>query len=343
MRAAVITGQGSIDLREVPDPVPRPGGVVVDIAFCGICGTDVHAYAHGGPYPPTLCGHEWSGTVSAVGDGVRSLAEGDRVSVGVTPACGECAECRAGLTDWCTTATMSVANDPAGSPHGGFAARLAVSAARVVPVPAAMSDETAAMIEPATVAYHGVRHAGIAPGDTVVVQGAGPIGAFALQWARVAGAATVLVVEPSATRGALALALGADLVVGPGEEAATAVRDRTGGLGADVVVECAGVPATVQTAVDLVRRGGRVSLIGLSALPATINPGIWLMKEAVVRGSVAYVHADFDHCVAMLAEGRVRSAPVHTSTVDLDGIAAAFDLLAAGDTAQTKILVRPTG
>src|SRR5271165_2737981 len=121
MRAAVITGQGSIELREVPEPVPAPGGVVVDVALCGICGTDVHAYAHGGPYPATLCGHEWSGTVSAVGEGVRTVAEGDRVSVGMLPACGACAECRAGLTDWCWTATMTLTSDPAGSAHGAYA------------------------------------------------------------------------------------------------------------------------------------------------------------------------------------------------------------------------------
>jgi (R,R)-butanediol dehydrogenase/meso-butanediol dehydrogenase/diacetyl reductase len=341
MHAAVITGQGTIELQEVPEPTPRPGGVVVDIAFCGICGTDVHAYAHGGPYPATLCGHEWSGIVSEVAADVRSLSEGERVSVGMIPACGVCAECRAGLTDWCMTATSSLVHDPAGSAHGGYAPRIAVSAARVVPVPPGLSDESAAMIEPATVAFHGVRNAGIRVGDTVVVQGAGPIGAFALQWARVCGAAQVVVVEPSPARAALARDLRADVVVGPGEEAATAVMDRTGGRGADVVVECAGVASAIQSAVDLVRRGGHVSLIGLSDLPATINPGVWLVKEVVVRGSVAYVRAEFDPCIAMLAAGTVRAAPLHTSTVDLDGIAGAFALLAGGSNQETKILVRP--
>jgi len=341
VRAAIITGAGSIEWREVPEPVPAPGGVVVDVAFCGICGTDVHAYLHGGPYPATLCGHEWSGTVSARAADVRSLAEGDRVSVGVLPACGTCAECRAGLSEWCPTATMSVAVDPAGSPHGAYAPRIAVSAARVVPVPAALTDEVAAMIEPATVAYHGIRRSGLRVGDLVVVLGAGPIGAFALQWVRVGGARTVLVVEPSPARAEIARHLGADAVLAPGEEAVQAVMERSGGVGADVVVDCAGVPATVQGAVDLVRRGGWVSLIGLSDVPATITPAVWLMKEAVVRGSIAYVQSDFGACVEMLADGRVRAEPLHTSTVGLDGLIGAFDALAAGASDQTKILVRP--
>ena len=341
VRAAIITGQGTIEWREVPEPVPAPGGVVVDVAFCGICGTDVHAYVHGGPYPPTLCGHEWSGTVSARAPDVRSVAEGDRVSVGILPACGTCAECRAGLSEWCSTATLSVATDPAGSAHGAYAARIAVSAARVVPVPAALSDEVAAMVEPATVAYHGIRRSGLRVGDIAVVLGAGPIGGFALQWARVGGARTVLVVEPSPARAELAQLLGADAVVAPGEEAVQAVMERTGGLGADVVVDCAGVPATVQGAVDLVRRGGRVSLIGLSDVPATITPALWLFKEATVQGSVAYVQSDFAACVAMLADGRVQAEPLHTSTVGFEGLVGAFDVLAGGAPDQTKVLVRP--
>lgn len=341
MRAGVITGRGRLDWREVPEPAAAADGVVVDVAYCGICGTDVHAFAHGGPYPATLCGHEWAGTVSAVGREVRGVREGDRVCVAILPPCGRCAECRAGLTDWCTTALASLTADPAGSPHGAYAPRVAVSAARVVPVPDALADDVAALVEPATVAYHGVRRAGIALGDTVVVQGAGPIGAFALQWARLAGAGRVVVVEPSPERRALAARLGADAVVAPGDEAATLVRDGTDGRGADVVVECAGVPATVQTAIDLARRGGAVMLIGLSDLPATVQPGAWLAKEVTVRASIAYVRTEFAHSIALLADGRVQAAAVHTSTVDLDALPDALARLAAGAPAETKVLVDP--
>lgn len=343
VRAVVITGQGRLDSLDVPDPVPTAGAAVVDVALCGICGTDVHAYAHGGPYPPMLCGHEWTGTISALGPGVTRLSEGDRVSVAIPPACGTCGECRAGLTPWCSTATLSLAADPAGSPHGGYAPRLTASADRLVPVPPGMPDEVAAMIEPATVAFHGVRRSGLRLGDLAVVQGAGPIGAFALQWSRLAGARLVVVVEPNPARAALARDLGADVVTRPGEEASRAVLDLSGGLGADVVVECAGVPSAVQSAVDLTRRGGQVALIGLSDRPATITPTTWLMKEVVVRSFIAYVRSDFEESIPMLADGRVRAAPLHTATVGLDGLETAFATLADGTASRdVKILVRPS-
>lgn len=343
MRAGIITGPSTLDWQEVPDPEPAPGGVVVDVAFCGICGTDVHAWAHGGPYPATLCGHEWTGTVSAAGPGVSAVAEGDRVVVAILPPCGACAECRSGLTDWCMTSLASLTHDPLGSPHGAYAPRIAASAARVVRAHPGLSDEAAALVEPATVAYHGTARAGIRLGDTVVVQGAGPIGAFALQWARVLGAGEVLVVEPGESRRALAASLGADLVVAPGEEADALVRERTDGRGADVVLECAGVPDTIQRAIDLARRGGQVMLIGLSDRPATVIPGLWLMKEVTVRASIAYLRTEFEPCMAMLADGRVRAEPLHTSTVGLDGLVGALDLLAAGAPGETKILVDPRG
>jgi (R,R)-butanediol dehydrogenase / meso-butanediol dehydrogenase / diacetyl reductase len=343
MQVAIVTGQGRLEWREEPEPEPGPASVVVDIRYCGICGTDVHAYKNGGPYPATLCGHEWTGAVSKVGRDVTALAEGDRVVVAMTPACGTCAACRAGQADWCTPMFSSLMADPGGSPHGGYASSIAASADRVMWAHPALSDVEAAMVEPATVAFHGVRRAGIRLGDVVVVQGVGPIGAFALQWARIQGAATVIVVEPNEHRAALAAQLGADVVVTP-DAAADTVAERTGGLGADVVVECAGVPDTVQHAVDRVRRGGQVMLIGLSDLPATIHPGLWLAKEVTVRGSVAYLRPEFEWCMAMMADGRIAAEPLHTSTVGPDGLRGAFDALSSGTGtgASTKILFDPT-
>ncbi|MBY0401852.1 zinc-binding dehydrogenase [Myxococcota bacterium] len=341
MQASLITGQGRVEPREFPDPKLVAGGAIVDVAYCGICGTDVHAFQSGDPYPPGLCGHEWMGRIRDVADDVKILAPGDRVSVGITPPCGECIQCRAGQGAWCYPAMMSLGGgDPRGSAHGAFAPSIAASASRLVRIPDAISDAAAALIEPATVAYHGVRLGRIRLGDFVVVQGAGPIGLLALQWVRHAGAREVVVVEPSPVRAALARSLGATATCTPAE-IAERVQDGTGGLGADAVVECAGRPETIQSAVDLVRRGGAVTLIGLSDKDATIRPGFWLMKEVTVRCSIAYEQRDFAPVVEMLADGRVRAEPLHTRTVGLSQLADAMAELAAGGSRDVKVLVDP--
>ena len=201
MKAGLVTGRERFELVEVPEPRPQPGTAVVAVALCGICGTDVHGFLSDRPYNPAICGHEWVGTVTAVGRDVSGLREGDRVVAGIAPACGSCPECLAGRPDYCVPAFLGmVGRDPLAPPHGGFAPRVAVDARRLVPVHDALSDVQAAMVEPATVALHAVRRTPPRSGETVVVQGCGPIGLFVLQCARADGAEHIVVVEPNAAR-----------------------------------------------------------------------------------------------------------------------------------------------
>ena len=230
MHAALITGKGAVELVEFPDPVPVDEGVVVDIAFCGVCGTDVHAYQSGRPYNPAICGHEWAGTISAVGRDVRSLGEGDRVVVAAAPACGQCTACHAGHAERCQQAFMTLVGRDALAPkHGGFAPQIAVGSNRVVRTNPALTDEQAAQVEPATVAFHAVRGSRLRLGDTAVVQGAGPIGLSTLQFVRAGGAGRIIVIEPNADRRALAAELGAHDTVEPGDEARQLIDERTQG------------------------------------------------------------------------------------------------------------------
>jgi (R,R)-butanediol dehydrogenase/meso-butanediol dehydrogenase/diacetyl reductase len=226
-------------------------------------------------------------------------------------------------------------------PHGGFAPQIAVAAARVVRAHPALTDVQAAQVEPATVAFHAVRASALRLGDVAVVQGAGPIGLSTLQWVRAAGAGRVVVVEPNEGRRALAAALGAHDVVEPGEAATQLVLERTHGLGADVVYECVGRASAIQAAVDLARRGGSMCLIGLADGEASISPAAWLIKEIGVTSSLAYFHEEFEMVMAMIADGRVDLEPLHTGTVDLDGLSAALADLATGRSVQTKVLVDP--
>lgn len=348
MYAALITGKGEVKIDEVPEPVPGKTGVVVDIQLCGICGTDIHAYQSGAPYNPAICGHEWTGTLSAVGDGVPSLAgasselsEGDRVVVAVPPACGSCNACQAGQTDRCQVSFMvSVGRDPQAPAHGGFAPRLAVGANRVVKVLPELSITQAAQVEPATVAFHAVRRTQPRLGEVAVVQGAGPIGLTTLQWVAAAGAGEIIVIEPNETRRAAAAGLGATVTTTP-DEAKALILEHTSGLGADVVYECVGRPETIQGAVDLARRGGVVSMIGLPNGAASIDPSVWLVKEITLQAALAYAHEDFAMSMKMIAAGRVNLDAMHSRTVGLDDLGSALADLAGGTTQDMKVLVQP--
>lgn len=341
MPVGLIDGPRSFTLQERALPVPTASTLVVDIAFCGICGTDVHAYESGSLLSPAVCGHEWAGVVSAVGSDIRAVNEGDRVVVAVPPACGNCDPCRAGHAGYCTEVFLvQIGRDAQASSHGGFAPSLLVGPSRVVRTNPALSDREAAQVEPATVTYHAVARSGLRLGDTVVVQGGGPIGLLTLQWAKAGGAGHTIVIEPAQHRRDLASSLGADSVVAPGEAAARLIAEQTRGLGADVVYECVGRPETLQTAVDLVRRGGSVCIVGL-AETATITPVAWLIKEVTVTAALAYLHDEFDTVMGMVADGRIRLEPMHDHTVGLDGVDAVLAEMVAGGGQHTKILVDP--
>jgi (R,R)-butanediol dehydrogenase / meso-butanediol dehydrogenase / diacetyl reductase len=340
--AGLITGARTIELVEVPEPVALPGHAVVAVERCGICGTDVSAYKTGQPYTRFLHGHEWCGTVVEVGAGV-ALAAGDRVVCGSPPPCGACAECRAGLTGRC--ARILDIRGPAGEPpppHGAYAERIALDARRLVPIPASMPAEIGAQVEPAAVALHGVRRSPMRLGDVVVVQGCGPIGLLAVQLARTAGAGLVVAVEPDPARRAAAGELGADRTIEPGDAALELVREATGGLGAAVVLDCAGTGPALDGAVRLSRPGGWVTMVGVSSVPVTIDPGLWLIREITVATSLAHTWDDFQAVLALVADGRLRLQPLHSATVGLAGLADAFAGLAAADRGWCKVLVDPT-
>ena len=341
MHAAIITGQQTVELKEFPTPTPAAQCAVVDITFCGICGTDIHAFQSGRPYNPAICGHEWVGTISSAGAELKRLGEGDRVIIAVPPPCGDCAACRAGQGDTClTTFSIATGQDAHAPAHGGFAPRIAVHGNRLIKADPGLTDEQAAQVEPATVAFHAVRKSGLRLGDVAVVQGAGPIGLFTLQWVKAGGAAELIVVEPNPMRREMAQTLGATHTTTP-EAAGELVKELTQGLGSDIVYECVGRPQTIQSAVDLARRGGSMCLIGLADSDATIVPLTWLVKEINMTAALAYMHEEFEMAMGMIADGRVLTGPIHTTTCKLEGLAEALADLGSGTSEQNKVLVNP--
>jgi (R,R)-butanediol dehydrogenase/meso-butanediol dehydrogenase/diacetyl reductase len=344
MQVGLVTGLRKVELVEMPTPVPEPGKAVVDISYCGICGTDVHAYLSGQPYNPAICGHEWVGHVSARDKSVNTVKEGDRVAIGVAAACGQCATCRRGDSAHCELAFAgAIGMGPAAAPHGGFAEAIAFDASRLYAVPSELSDEQAGLLEPATVAVHALRRTPVNLGDSVIVIGAGPIGLLVLQAARISGAGTVVLLEPERSRRELGITLGADLGLDPTADGFTdALTAHLGTGGADVVFECAGIAPTIQQSVELVRRGGIVSLVGVASNAATIEPGTWLIKEVQLHSSIAYCHEDFEICKHLVVDGRIKTSPLHTSTAKLDELEQAFNKL-ADHPSEVKILVDPRG
>mgnify|MGYP006280490139 CR=1 FL=1 len=341
MRAGIITGERRLEFLDFADEGPQAGAVRIDISLCGICGTEVASYRNGIPHSASVCGHEWVGVVSELGAGVTSREVGERVVIAVAPACGSCAECIAGLGDYCRVVNaMARGKDPLAPMHGGFASSVCVAADRVVVAHPELSDEQAAVVEPAAVAFHGVRRSGIELGDLVLVQGAGPIGLLAAQCARAAGAGRVIIVEPSTFRREVAHDLGVDIAVEP-SQAQEVVMDLSNGRGADVVIESAGAAPLLQVAIDSARQGGTVMLLSYISGQTPVNAARIMAKEVTIRSAVAYSHDDFARTMSLIVDGRIRIEPLHTRTVGLGGLSSALDDLADARTSDIKILVDP--
>ena len=341
MRAGLVTGKGQFELVEREDPAPNADEVVVAIQRCGICGSDVHAYVEGWKYSPSVCGHEWVGVIAAAGRDVINVKEGDRVTGAIAPGCGACLECRNDLSQYCRTAWSDYAG-PTGPTSGGFAPFLGLKAERVIAIPEAIDTDDAALIEPASVAFHAVRKSQLRVGDVVCVVGCGPIGLLTAQVAKAAGAGVVIAVEPDESRRRLALATGSDIAVAPGDELRAVLDELTQGLQADLAFDCAGIPQTMQQSVDMVRRGGSVCLVGVTGQEAQINPIRWISKEVTLNSSIVFTLEEMKATSNMIADGRLSVTPLRDVVIDLDSLGSTIDDLAERRIDAVKILVDPT-
>ncbi len=341
MRAGLVTGKGEFELVEREDPAPNADEVVVAIQRCGICGSDVHAYVEGWKYSPSVCGHEWVGVIAAAGRDVINVKEGDRVTGAIAPGCGACLECRNDLSQYCRTAWSDYAG-PTGPTSGGFAPFLGLKAERVIAIPEAIDTDDAALIEPASVAFHAVRKSQLRVGDVVCVVGCGPIGLLTAQVAKAAGAGVVIAVEPDESRRRLALATGSDIAVAPGDELRAVLDEMTQGLQADLAFDCAGIPQTMQQSVDMVRRGGSVCLVGVTGQEAQISPIRWISKEVTLNSSIVFTLEEMKATSNMIADGRLLVTPLRDIVIDLDSLGSTIDDLAERRIDAVKILVDPT-
>jgi (R,R)-butanediol dehydrogenase/meso-butanediol dehydrogenase/diacetyl reductase len=351
MRAAVFHDRHDIRVEEVPEPgPPGPHEVLLRPALCGICGTDLHEYTDGPivvpsaePHPltgaraPQVLGHEFSARVLAVGADVSAVAEGDRVAVMPLIFCGACHYCRRGLNHLC----VRMACTGLSWSGGGIAERVVVPEYQVEKLPDAVSDIQGALVEPTAVAAYGIDRAGLAPGDTVLVTGAGPIGALSALYARAAGAARVIVSEPDAGRRKLAAELGVEHTLDPTEvDVPDAVRELTGGIGADVAAECSGSEPGLRAALASVRSRGTVAQVGLHVRPASVDPMDLAHRDVTLTGTWCYPVQDWPRVIALIAAGLPVERVVSDVIDAADVVALGFDRLVRPGTDVQKILVR---
>jgi threonine dehydrogenase-like Zn-dependent dehydrogenase len=278
MQAAIMTEPYQIQFKEVPRPVPGPGEVLVRVAAAGICGSDIHFYDGSNPYAryPQIFGHELSGVIEETGEGVPVRRQGERVVIEPAVPCGKCYPCRIGKFNACSDIAMI------GSVRaGGFADYVLVPQQHVHVMPDGMSFETGALCEPFTIGAQAIQRANLMDGQTVAIIGMGPIGLTILTQIKRQYKVKIIVLDVVTSRLELALALGADEVINSGSsDALEEVLKLTDGEGANIVIESAGIPATIEQTIHLVSPGGRIVIVGLTGKDVSF-PGQLLTKKDV--------------------------------------------------------------
>lgn len=346
MKAAVYHGPNKVEVADVPEPEPRPGTVKLKVGFNGICGTDLHEYYAGPifvpvePHPltgqqlPLTMGHEFSGVITDLGDGVTGWREGDRVAVEPIYKCGSCHSCQAGNYNICAQIGFHGL-----MADGGMAEYTVVPTGMLHKLPDNVSLQLGALVEPMSVAYHAATLADVKAGDTAMVFGAGPIGIglwFAL---RGKGIDDVFVVEPSTTRRVAIEALGARTLDPAALDVSAFIAEHTSGRGVDAVFDAAGVAPAVETALACVGARRPMISVAIYERPLTTPLLNLVMNESRIQGSLCYTAADFEAVIALMAQGAYDTTRwVDSITID-DVVDEGFEALHAGK--KMKVLVDP--
>jgi 2-desacetyl-2-hydroxyethyl bacteriochlorophyllide A dehydrogenase len=344
MRAVTYQAPGEVRLEEVADPeLTSPDEAIIQVEATGVCGSDLHIFHGRVPVDPgTTIGHEYVGTVTAVGDAVTRVAVGDRVLGCFLVACGSCANCLRGDYHRCERGRTFGHGKNLGSLGGTQADQALIPFADMTlrKVPEGMSAETALFAgDVAGTGYHAIAHAGMREGDAVAVLGLGPVGLCAVQAAVAGGATQVFAVDSVEQRLDLAKQFGATPIHLTEGDPKREVRAATEGRGADVVVEAVGRPEAVDAAISLARNAGTVSGIGVQVGKAEMNLGLAWLKGLDLRLGQANVIAHVDRVLALLDSGRIDPTPLVTHHMKLDEAVEAYDIYDRREA--LKILLTP--
>jgi len=343
MKALLLTDYTKMIVTDVEEPVVGSDDVLIQVEACGICGSDIHGYdgSTGRRIPPLVMGHEAAGIVVATGANVTDLDVGTRVTFDSMVSCGYCDFCRRGDGNLCDNRMVLGVSCGEYRRHGAFAERISVPRRIVYQLPDTLSFEHAALVEAVSVAVHAVNVSPVKLGDTAVIVGSGMIGLLTLQAARAAGASQIIAVDVNEKRLAVAKELGADIVLNANDNTIPEkVRELTKNRGADIALEVVGATATINTAIESVRKGGSVTLVG------NVSPKIELPLQSVVTREISLhgtcgCNGEYPECIDLMNRGIINVAPLITSEINLEQGPAWFERLHAGDPDQMKVVVKP--
>ena len=348
MEALVVLEPNKLEIQEVPVPTPGPNEVLARVRAVSICGTDAHLVR--GDYPgfwppafPFIPGHEWAGEIAALGPGADLFGwkVGDRVAGTSHDACGVCQKCVEGHYNLCENYGMAGLHKQYGHSVQGADATYVVHGVKCIfPLPDMISFDEGAVIDPASIALHVANRGNIAPGDNVAIMGAGAIGLLSGDGARIRGAARVIVIERNPGRLAKAAAMGFETIDPSAGDPVAIVREMTGGLGVDVVLECAGVPATVQLALGMLRRGGRCAAVGIPTQGVEITMQRLVLDELELVGCRASA-GEMRRVMPLVEQGRMRVREVMTHRFALADYAQALATFNDPASGAIKIIVAP--
>lgn len=334
MRVIEIAPDRSLVPVDRPAPRLAPGEVRIEVAYCGICGSDLHMRTDPGIPAGTVLGHEFAGRISEIGDGVQGWSVGDRVAVLPHVSCGECRYCRAGQENFCVSGghlgwVIGVQG------QGGLAESVVAPASCLFAVPEGVTDAQAALAEPVAVAARAAGQVTCAPDEPVTVVGAGPIGLLISLILRHKGFADVTIMERSSGRRAIAESLGLRATA-PADDAASPAGERPA-----VVVDASGSPAAIAMGVRLLRNRGKIVLVGLPGDEVPMDVAYLVLHEITVAGAAGYNRADFAHALELLAKGAIPTDRIITEIADLSAAGVKFQELADPGTRQIKVLLHP--
>jgi L-iditol 2-dehydrogenase len=345
MKTLLMTEYRKLTVTEQEAPKAGPGEVLIRVKACGICGSDVHGYdgSTGRRLPPIVMGHEAAGVVAAVGASVTKYAVGERVTFDSTVYCGACDYCRRGEMNLCDRREVVGVSTPEFRRAGAFAEYIAVPERIVYRLPDALAFPEAAMLEAVSVALHGVAVSGDVKGKTALVIGAGMIGLLTMQAARAAGCARVLISDIDETRLNLARELGADAaLLLAGDALVAEVQRQTGGAGVDLALEAVGRNETVAAAIDCVRKGGTVTLIGNITPQVTLPLQKVVSRQIRLQGSAAS-SGEYPQAMELVASGRIKVNPLISAVAPLEDGPRWFERLYGHEPNLMKVVLAPGG